>query len=95
MLGAIEDSILNQNVSGYEALSGLKGGLSLTHIGPALIGMVRRNRLSEHLLEIINGELQITLRDGHMGVSQCLLHEVDVPRPEILLQGESVAQAME
>ena len=56
--------------------------------------MVRGNSISEDLLEVIDGELQVALGDGHMGMPECLLHEVDVARPEILLQGEGVAQTV-
>ena len=73
-------------VSAIEAISGLKCGLALAQIGPALIGMVERDRLPEDLLEIIDGELQVALGDGHVGMPECLLHEVDVARPKILLQ---------
>ena len=64
-------------------------------IGPALIGMVGRNRRPEDLVEIFDGELQIPLGDGHMGMAQCLFHKVNIAGPEIFLQGEGVAQAVQ
>ena len=64
------------NVLGQAAISGLKGGLAFAQTGPALIRMVGHDGLPEDLLEIIDGELQIALGDGHVRVSQRLLHEV-------------------
>ena len=57
--------------------------------------MVGHDGLPEDLLEIIDGELQIAFGDGHMGMPEGLLHEVNIARPEILLQGEGVAQAVQ
>jgi len=84
-----------QPVSGQEAISSLKGGFALAQIGPALIGRVGRDGRSEDLLEVIDGELEIALGDGHMGMPEGLLNEVNIARPEVLLQGESVTQAVQ
>ena len=82
-------------VPGMVPNSGLKCGLALAQIGPALIGMVGHDGLPEDLLEIIDGELQIALGDGHMGMPQSLFHEVNIARPKILLQSKGVSEAVQ
>ena len=70
-------------------------GLTRAEISPALCRMIGCNRFTEHLLEVIGGELEIALCDGDMRMTQRLLHEVNIASPEILLQGEGGAQAVQ
>ena len=81
-------------VSGWEAISGLKGRLALAQIGPALIGMVGRDRGTEDLPEVIDRELQVTLGDGHMRMPERLLHIVNIGGREIVQRSDGVAQGL-
>ena len=56
--------------------------------------MVGFNRPPEDLLEIIDREFQIALGDGDVGVSQRLLHKVNIARPEVFLQSEGATETV-
>ena len=53
-----------RQVSGWEVISGLKGGLLLAQIGPKLAGVIGCHGLAKHLFQVLPRELEIAL--GHI-----------------------------
>ncbi len=84
-----------RQVSGWEAVSDLKGGLFLAEIGLQLAGRIGRHGLAKHLFQVFPRELEIALGHGDVGVSPRFLDIVNIARAVIFPESKSMAETVQ